>query len=309
VGRTPDHYCEVKRTFYFYRAAWIYGVAQELAQSIEEFAHAHDAVDGEAVKEMTDRLLALSVDMMRHAPGVAGGQGRPGDEAQSEGDFARLRGGKRAVPAKSKRSGLGKLPDDWREQVIDASKSASCTFWPAIAVLAATGCRSAEIGLGVRVFVQDEHGLRILIPGAKVRAGIAGQPLRELLFPNAGEVPGGSELQSLARAHGGRVDIRTPSVQALRNAVRTFGAPVGADHDYKISTMSFRHAFASDAKCSGEREGLPAAMGQRSDRTMRTYGTAAHGRRRLKFISSATHEVKRTAGNALPKTRKGPMPS
>ena len=307
AGRTPGYYCNVKRTFYFYRAAWICGVAEDLAQTIVELAHAHDSGQGEAVKEMAGRLLALTADMLLHEPGAPGGRGCPEDESQPEGDFAKLRRGKPRVAARSKRSGLGKLPGDWRERVIAASRAAGSKFWPAIAVLAATGCRSAELGLGVKVIVAGDDGVRVLIRGAKVRAGIAGQPLRELLFPTASEVPGGAELRSLAQVRGGHAEVRTSSVQALRNAVRAFGAEVFADHSYKISTLSFRHAFASDAKGSGERQDLPAAMGHLSDRTMRTYGTTAHGRRRLTFVASAAREVKRVAGSPPSRARPGRM--
>lgn len=178
-------------------------------------------------------------------------------------------------PRKSKRAGLSKLPDDWREQVVGRMKK-----WKHQALLCAvTGCRPIEIAAGIELIVKNGQMLT-KVEGAKCGPS-SGQEWRAMLWDLKDAPPLVRELAELVQAAGGTKKISyeglgyptgEAAAKALSGAMRqaskrAFGESVS------LTPYSMRHALASDLKASN----LPAdkvsqALGHQAIETQKTYG-------------------------------------
>jgi hypothetical protein len=175
---------------------------------------------------------------------------------------------------KTKKKSLVGLPPDWRLRILGAAEHSR--YYQAICVLAASGCRPAELEHGVEVRPNSRgDALIFIIRGAKVTEH-NGHETRILTVsldnPLCTLVPLG---------------ITYAKAKALNDAMRPIARKVFPKRapEIQVSPYSFRHAAAGDFKSSGlSRETVAAALGHRSTRTQAIYG-ATRGRGMLKLVS------------------------
>ncbi|MBN8490199.1 MAG: hypothetical protein J0M00_02045 [Burkholderiales bacterium] len=163
----------------------------------------------------------------------------------------------------SKRKDLKRFGRDWREKVLEASRGGA--FEEVIWVLAATGCRPAELKRGVILNLEWDH-VQVRISGAKV-TGSSGQPWREMVV-SWRWLP-----QGLLERLEGRVDY-VVKIQdgALRSAVARFGRKLWPKGK-RLCPYHFRHEAAADMRESGWRaDEIGGALGQRVSETASRYG-------------------------------------
>ena len=148
----------------------------------------------------------------------------------------------------------------------------------AVAVLALSGARPAELNKGVAV-TRTKDGLRFDISGAKVddRTG-RGQEKRSVSVTKeaAEKSPEGRHLLTELRRTG---DTRTVtpdgSTDALSRRLGRAGERAGEQH---VSAYDYRHAFADRAKADGADKGeLARALGHRAEESQAAYGGAGGG--------------------------------
>jgi len=193
----------------------------------------------------------------------------------------------------SKRAGLSRLPDDWREQL--------CTRLPnwrmPYLVCACTGARPVEISHGIQLHIEGQV-LIIRIKGAKL-GKYSGQEARELRWPiQKGMPPLVRQLTLAVHEAGGRLIVdysgRTnPNPQkAFSGAMRQAAKRAFPGHKFTLTPYSLRHSAASDLKDSDLSDAQQsAALGHQVVETKRTYGHRALSRGR----SVAPQKVRATS--------------
>lgn len=170
------------------------------------------------------------------------------------------------IKVRSKRQDIKNLPMDWRETVI---QSVAKKDQISVLVLAAAGCRPAELVKGVKIEVGSDQ-IHITIAGAKVTAK-SGQPERTLTFA----LPAESNLimQLASRLGIGTHSIATDSAVRITCMIRDSAKRAYPQLRRSITAYCFRHQFASDLKASEiESEDISKAMGHCVDRAATRYG-------------------------------------
>lgn len=194
-------------------------------------------------------------------------------------------GAKPVRGAASKRHGLGKLPQDWRELTWEAVPAAS-TYRDVVAALALCPARPVEFAstrddgqpaLGVLVEKSDGHLVFTTNP-AKSHGGKYGSRGSTIIVAISG---GGSPAAHLAKqcdAAGGAIRLKIDSIDALRKTVWRAGKRIGLK--VSISPYSFRSQWIADAKSTfGAGDAVAAGAGHVSLRSQTNYGRVEHGRR------------------------------
>lgn len=209
-------------------------------------------------------------------------------------------------PRKGKRQYLGRLNKaipTWQMELFRAMPRKHRLL---ILVLAASGCRPAELypgrdvgkGLvsdGVHLKTCDDK-LVLTFYGAKTGQGY-GQMKRELVISPVSTMELG--LYRLVENSGG--DLRCEpkaSDRAVRGAVeRAVSKALGKRWIGKVSMSTFRHQFAADLKGAGvSKEQIALAMGHCSERTQGHYGLASQrqkGSKRGLVEATGSQPVKR----------------
>lgn len=232
---------------------------------------------------------------------------RAGDRAQKAGDMAAsaahverairaaqvmasIERAERPEPTKRRATKRATLPkaDGWQARIFEAATSAQR---PAVALLWATGCRPAEVELGVDVIRDSKGRLVVRIPGAKVHDGHgAGQPKRLLLIDESTDA---GRALSAALGSSRQITIQRAATR-LNKDFSAIREKVGG----KASPYSMRHQVAADLKATFGPDGaetVAAAMGHRTTRSQGRYGSVqqAKGGGAIK-AAQATHTVKET---------------
>ena len=174
----------------------------------------------------------------------------------------------------AKRSARKTLPKsaDWQGRAYEASTDAQK---PAVAVLWASGCRPAEIGMGVDVSKRKGGTVLIIeIPGAKVKDN-AGQPRRSIAI-TADSDAGKALIEVMGEKE--RMTIIRPA-QRIGKDLATIREKTGL----KITAYSFRHQFAAEMKDkygahTVGAEQVAQAMGHRVTRSQQHYGSRAQAK-------------------------------
>ena len=173
----------------------------------------------------------------------------------------------------TKRVDLDKLPEDWREKIVE--RLPKYRFQAAVTALA--GCRPAELVAGIDIIIEDGH-LVAHIKGSKV--GVAsGQEWRTLYWKIPSKNPLVAMLSGFASESGGTAVIQTQNARAFSGAVREAGKRAFPDFPRTITPYSLRHQFASDLKAA-ELPGheISKALGHSAERTKGSYGIFDFGR-------------------------------
>ena len=173
---------------------------------------------------------------------------------------------------------LGKVPEDWREILV-----ARLPTWRRQAMVqAVTGCRPAEIGLGVKLLVKQGQ-LLAHIQGKKTGL-YSGQIWRAMIWSLNDAPPLVCELAEMVNKAGGEmiVDYKNrPNLnpaKAFSGAMRQAAVRAFPGHTVTITPYSMRHALASDLKASGlTSQDQSAALGHQVVETKSTYGSYKQG--------------------------------
>lgn len=173
----------------------------------------------------------------------------------------------------AKRSARKTLPKsaDWLSRAYEAATDAQK---PAVAVLWASGCRPAEIAMGVDVSKRKGGVLVIEIPGAKVKDD-AGQPRRSIAI-KADSDAGKALLDVMGEDE--RMTIARPAQRIGKDF-----ADIRAKTGLNITAYSFRHQFAAEMKDkfgahTVGAEQIAQAMGHRVTKSQQHYGSRAQAK-------------------------------
>jgi len=294
-----------KKTFYVRRAAWNYFSYRDFLQVVRACNAAVKLGEDKAVRRSTATLVAMEPRLRQYPPDMNRENIAAARRGELVGDFAQICSGEQ-TRRRSKRVGLGELPTGWREALVEFAKKSGSKHTLAIAALALTGCRTEEVARGVEAWRQDGE-LHVRIRGAKFVEGRSGQEWRELVFPDATACPGGAEVAAaVSLACGEKIKIKVDSKHGLQNYIREVGPKVAKGADYGISSLSLRHAFASDLKAEKyKRSEIAAALGHAVDRTCSTYGSHVHGRGTVQVRVTISGTVKQTSRDPTPHLKGG----
>ena len=256
----------VKPTFRTYRAACRWQMAQAALSALG-----------------VGKETALTTDFVythRHEPAIrALAQDLARDEAGQTADViaktvSRTRTGKKRKKH-SKRRSLRGLPPDWPWALVHAMPTADDQLVTMVAI--ATGCRPAELRLGIEVTRLEYCRVRFFILGAKVSPRTqGGQPWRELVIDICEALGPVAEAFLAHLPKSGRplrVSIYGENWQRkLKRRVRHLGWP-------DVSAYSLRHRLASILRYERvAADTISQILGHASDRSRRHYGMFAYGR-------------------------------
>ncbi|WP_215878934.1 site-specific integrase [Acidithiobacillus ferridurans] len=268
TGKTPEQAAGTKAAYYAYRAAAVHEARSELKEALtarDKAARTQDA----AGRETAEDRIRNAVAVLEHY--------KPGErdkvrDKQRKWDYT---GPEKSERSNGKREAVGKRDAGWRDRVWEQVREKDKD---AVAVLALSGARPAELNKGVAV-TRTKDGLRFDISGAKVddRTG-RGQEKRSVSVTKeaAEKSPEGRHLLTELRRTG---DTRTVtpdgSTDALSRRLGRAGERAGEQH---VSAYDYRHAFADRAKADGADKGeLARALGHRAEESQAAYGGAGGG--------------------------------
>ncbi len=268
----------IKRTFYVYRAAWLYGykeIAKNYLETLsEKYALPQKAPESKDFQNVN--YLIKSIEKYPPDP-----EHKRKDEVGSD-----WGGGKRSARPISKRAVAsligrmaaknGKDPADLAWEVIE-NDIESCQFAWHIAAIWCVGARTAEfdkreVGEGIRVIARSGH-LEFKIRGAKTSGGRHGQPMR-LIKIKAENKPAHALYEHCRRNSKGL--LLEAQAERLQDAFTHWSSKVRAwaGGKWKVTSYVARHRFSSIAKHSlNDHVNVAYAMGHRTDRSQQFYGT------------------------------------
>lgn len=178
---------------------------------------------------------------------------------------------------KSKRESLVGLPQYWPLKIYDELTD---DYKLPFLLLALTGCRPAEIGKGIKIFVQDEL-LVCIINGAKV-SKTKGHTTRSLTFDSQKNIYAKIIHNNFTQDSINEFVVRTPDGKDAK-AVKKFCDKVRHTAQRKlgmkgVSAYSLRHQAASDLKYGMEDETeISKVLGHRSLTMKKHYGAKQFG--------------------------------
>lgn len=184
-------------------------------------------------------------------------------------------------PRKSKSVTIRKLPDGWREMLLQHLRENKNRFWQAVGVLACTGCRPEELRLQVKITKLDARVVKFTIASAKAGTGrlrhiliLEGDPLFDLAITltDANQVIGlgGTEYELTSR---------------LGDTVRRNARGLFPNITDNISPNCFRHQMSADLKATGFSPlQVAEALGHTNINTQSTYGRTRNGSRGRRII-------------------------
>lgn len=258
-GRPEDAAC--KSTFEYKRAALVHQTRSELKTSLTELDRAKREGDVNRAADAYNRIQNGLETLRKYPPST-------GSREQDLQRRSAYPGPVQAAADRSngKRASLVDLPDNWRDslqaEVRDYDR-------PAVAAMALTGCRPAEVS-GIKVRQRDEN-ITFEIRGAKVDAdrGVKSRTI-SIEKSELEQSQAGQDLQDWL----GNRECRTVSHRGDVAAFRERVARAADRADLgQVSSYTFRHSEARELRNSGEsREEIANRLGHRSERSQSTYG-------------------------------------
>lgn len=193
----------------------------------------------------------------------------------------------------SKRSALLGLPFDWMEQICNYNENSK--YRDAFYVVALTGCRPGELKKGVSVTYElksdGESELTFKIFGSKVTAD-SGQEWRTITYKNLENIAAFSKFLACIKAEGTK-KIHIESPINFTQEIRRIAKHLWPDHKSSVTAYCFRHQFSANLKNMKIGDDTSKALGHRSTKTRRLYGTASQARGKSVGISiSSSHDLK-----------------
>jgi integrase len=259
-GQQPEH-ADCKSSFEFRRAALVHVTRANLKAGLRDIDRAKRTGDLAAANEAYCRVLAGVQTLSRYPPST-------GNREQDMQRQSAYRGPRWPARSNSKRESAraAALPADWRDRMQCAACPSDRT---ALAVMAITGCRPAEVR-GVKV-QQDECSLKLTIPGAKVDE-TRGVNVREVTLDKAmlTQTQAGRDLKAWLGERSIRTVAYRGSCEALRDRTARAAKRAGLDN---VTAYTYRHAMARDLRLEGASQSeISARLGHRAERSARDYG-------------------------------------
>ena len=244
-----------KRAASVLRAAWRRGMARKIQDEVESFALLELTGDQSllalSAQAINCKLQALQADL--ELPAYQPPEGT-------------VRAGKN-----SKRKSLKGLPPDWRDIMLENAKAEDQM---PLLVLALSGCRPAELKMGVHILVDDDW-LAFIIQGAKVKEH-AGFEQRSVVIQPHTLLQRNHELIEQMRGRDGQT-VAIADGQSFQKRIQRLALRLGFK---RVSCYSFRHQLGSDIKASGTgRTNLAKVLGHQSEATQTHYGGYQQGNR------------------------------
>lgn len=206
--------------------------------------------------------------------------------------------GKIFSKAASKRSSLKGLPNDWMEQICDHNKNSK--YRDAFHVATLTGCRPSELKKGVSITYKlnsdGKSELTFKIIGSKVTTQ-SGQEWRTITYHDIERMGYFSEfLESIKKAGTKKINIDSPV--NFTQEIRRIAQHLWSDHKKPITAYCFRHQFSANLKNMKIGDDTSKALGHRSTKTRRLYGTASQARGKpMEITISSSHDLKQHLAN------------
>lgn len=266
----PEQIGKTRRSYFAYRAALLFGIADLARQALRLRDSAKDP-SPERDKALKTLLECQKV-FDRYPPDPERLHIESGSTSFTWCDVASENENSGQTPARnSKKYTLTALNRhaDWRQKLF---AEISPMYKMAAAVAAVTGCRPGELEKGIRVKRVDDD-LVFLIDGLKV-SDVAGQAQR-LLRIRIESV----EAQYLANNLTSEpTTIKIRSAKSFTEAVAKAGKTAFPKLKERLSPYVWRHSLASDLK-SGQIDSdtIAKALGHRVSRTQEHYGRSCHG--------------------------------
>lgn len=254
VNQTPAEYCQTlatsKGVYYATKAAYQYGLATDIKAAVDAWFGSKQS------PQIQPQVFARVKDLYATLKACAPDYARLNQHQEVRRVWEPVR------KKRSKRQVLGGLPPNWRELVIDAAKPQHKI---PITVLAASGCRPAELAKGIDVASVDGTVV-IVIQGVKVTE-YSGQPQRIILLDPLLNPFARMLFDQLQPDEAIIVKVnRWTLLDAVKSAVKRAGIP----ERKRVTPYCFRHQFAADVKA--EVGSASKALGHATDRTQSNYG-------------------------------------
>lgn len=259
-GERPED-ARCKASFDFRRAALVHETRKDVKAALSEVDRAQRQGDIKRAAAAFNRVRD-GLETLRKYPPSTGNR---------EADLQRTSiysGPRNADQDRSngKRDSLNSLPEGWRDQVQAATNDRDK---PAVAAMALTGCRPAEVR-GIKV-KQDDERVTLTIKSAKYDAD-RGIKVRELTLDKSelDQTEAGRDLKDWL----GKREVRTVSHEGSGEAFRErVGRACDRAGLEQASAYSFRHASARELRESGaDKSEIAERLGHRSERAQRFYG-------------------------------------
>ncbi len=263
--KRPEEAAGTRRSYYVYRAALNYVLPLQIRECLRTADRLAKAKDRGGWWAEVLRIRELLQTFQRYLPDPNGERIRSGERS----NVPLPRGASR-----SKRKGLRKLPEDWRDRLWRVVPSGS-KYRSAIATSLLTGVRPAELAKGVDIRLSESGDLIFDIRGAKTQGGRYGQAARRLIVSATGPV--GTYLKSMIdEKQGIAISIRSPRL--FGNQLSAFAKKCWPKRSQRVSPYTIRHQFAADLKAMGDADAVSMALGHAVADTAQHYGTARQAR-------------------------------
>ena len=274
-NQIPEKLANTVRSFYFYRAAWVFHHVTAIRNALKDADTAQRGKDMTAWTAIVGSLPNQVQQLELYRPDPNGKHLLDGRVGKWAVELEKRLAIGITVSSHSKRSRLRGLSVNWRTQMFQGVKGTS-KYKDVVAVLSATGARPSEFENGISVALESTGSLRFTIVGTKTHGGKYGQAERSFSV-KADRL----ELEYLANRineNGGPMSV-TAAAGALSDKIRQLSEKVFPTLRSSVSAYVFRHQVAADLKASGlPDEEVSAALGHSSDETKRYYGTAQSAR-------------------------------
>lgn len=250
-----------RASFEFRRAALVHTTRASIKASLRDWDRANRQGYARAANDALGQVRADLETLRRYPPSS-------GDREQDMRRRSAYCGPQMPVRSNSKRASAvaSDLPADWRDRIQAAVVPADR---PALAAMALTGCRPAEVR-GVKV-QQDDRAVTLVIRGAKVDEA-RGVKVRAITIDKTelALTQAGRDLKAWLGERPVRTVAYAGSCEALRDRAARAAARAGLSN---VTSYTYRHAEARDLRAGGaSRAEVTARLGHRSERSQRQYG-------------------------------------
>jgi integrase len=287
--RLPEHMAKSPGGYYAYRAALLYGSAEDARNAMR----IRDKSE-RGTPEWQSAMQTIQTCLTRFRRYPADPHRKHRSTTPQTLTWTDIRQAMAARgEATSRRSKISMLSylhhkPEWRERLF---AQITHRYKAAAAISSLTGCRPSELAHGIRVTLQNGQ-LMCVIAGSKV-TDHSGQPTRALKIS-----PESAEAEYLAGlASKGEITVSIASPKAFTEAVAAAGHRAFPHARQRFSPYVWRHATGSDLKSDADLspEVIAAALGHSATRTQECYGRAAHGSSRSRIVGvHAVRDVRHT---------------
>jgi len=292
----PSSIAKTKNTYYKYRAAWIFCYK-------EAFYELHKEINSTQDKNqkifLIQQLELIAERIKKYPPDPKGDKfkeikaliesGVEIDDIEKTG-WRAIREELDSVKNHSKK--YQRLPKKWNERYFNHISSKNSKYTKAIAFMAISGCRPAELEGGISLRLRDDDSIKLCIESIKTHDGDYGQKTRE--FTVKYDSVEYQYLVNLMKNNNNQTWIQIESAKKLGEQMRKYSKKVFPRMKSYISPYTYRHQFARKAKLAlNEKVDVAIALGHSNDKSQRFYANASKNAGGMKISEiEGTRDVK-----------------